>query len=197
VKAPPIEHALPVLQFDDAALEEPLGEPDVRLPRRIARSRADRSHGALRVAAAFVLLGAIGFGAWRLVDTHHPGGARAAASSSQKSAPTPTPTTLPTVLQPSSSTTSLVAFTVPAGAIHLSFGSTALAWLGVFAGSPSSPSYRWMDTLQPNQSATFDAAGPVYVRLGNPPRTNVTVDSIPLALPSSNVAPYDIELIPS
>jgi hypothetical protein len=54
-----------------------------------------------------------------------------------------------------------------------------------------------MDTLTSDQTASYDAKGTIYLRLGNPPAITVSVNGIPLALPSGNIQPYNVELIPS
>jgi hypothetical protein len=189
----------PVLHFDD---------DDVRPATR--RSTAGSDRGAanktqLRVSrrpvglvvVALVVLGGIGVGVWRAVDS--PAGPRRASAplrpTPSHQTPPPPSTAIPTVFHPATVTTAQVAFDVPTGALHITFVSTGASWMGIFHGAVSNPTYEWMDTLSTNQSASFDAHGTTYLRLGNPPQTKVTVNGIPLDLPADKVLPYNVELV--
>jgi hypothetical protein len=151
----------------------------------------------VKVAALVVVLAGAGAGAW--AATRHTAGsvvgdASAGAASTHPQA-APTTTTLPSTFQPASVSSTLVAFDVPSGTLQISFSSSKACWLGVFSGSSSAPSYQWMHTLAAGETTTYAATGPVSIRVGDPPGLSVTVNGVPLALPSQNVAPYDLELI--
>jgi hypothetical protein len=179
---------VPSIPFDDV-LEGPTvleGRP-VRpfAPTHVRSATSGRSaRSGVKVAALVVVLAGAGAGAW--AATRHTAGsvvgdASAGAASTHPQA-APTTTTLPSTFQPASVSSTLVAFDVPSGTLQISFSSSKACWLGVFSGSSSAPSYQWMHTLAAGETTTYAATGPVSIR-------------VPLALPSQNVAPYDLELI--
>ena len=54
-----------------------------------------------------------------------------------------------------------------------------------------------MSTIPAGSTATFQATGPVVVRLGAPPYVSVQLDGIAVSLPSNNVQPYDLTFTPT
>jgi Domain of unknown function (DUF4115) len=116
--------------------------------------------------------------------TTHPSGG---ATSS-----TTTTTTIPTVLNPTSTTNLLVTYVVPKSTYTLVFSATAACWLG--AQRRTNGKYLWMDTLEAGTSTTYSASGPRLIRLGAPRAVSITLDGIPVALPSGNVESYIIKL---
>jgi hypothetical protein len=105
---------------------------------------------------------------------------------------TTTPTTTPTVLTPIATTNLLVTYVVPKSSYTLTFSATAACWLG--AQRRANGHYLWMDTIEAGQSTTYSASGPRLIRLGAPKAVSITLDGIPVSLPSGNVQSYIIKL---
>jgi hypothetical protein len=103
-----------------------------------------------------------------------------------------TTTTVPTVLTPIATTNLLVTYVVPKSPYTVVFSASAACWLG--AQRRSNGHYLWMDTIEAGQSTTYKATGTRLIRLGAPRAVSITLDGIPVSLPSGNVQSYIIKL---
>jgi hypothetical protein len=150
-------------------------------------------------AAAAVALLAVGLLGWKLAGSspHRSGSPPATTRARHRSgghhvtgSPTTT-TTAPSTLQPTSTSSTDVAFSVPTKSYVLTFddSGTQGCWIGVQAAL-NGP-WLWMTTLGPGQSATYSASGPTVVRLGAPRYVGVKVNGITAALPGYSL-PYDL-----
>jgi hypothetical protein len=101
------------------------------------------------------------------------------------------------MLQPTSTSTSLVVYEPPVSHYTITFSVTGSSpcWLGAQA-SPGGP-YLWMQTVPPGGTTSYTANGPVVIRLGAPPVVSVAVNGMKVALPAGNVQPYDLSFTPS
>jgi hypothetical protein len=68
----------------------------------------------------------------------------------------------------------------------------APCWLQVRAGAGGPVLFE--GTLQPGENHPFDAAGPLWVRVGNLGHASVLVEGTPLALPNKPSFPYNLLL---
>ncbi|HUY30410.1 MAG TPA: RodZ domain-containing protein [Acidimicrobiales bacterium] len=206
----------PVFDFDDvdpAAGDEVVvdGEPAGHL--RLART-GGHVHGmdrrvrrATARAAAAVALVALGVGGWQL-ESHS--GPPVASSPPQPTTPTTAParasgvatpgtTTPPPVhrarpaaLRPTSTSATLVTYVAPSGPYTVTFTAVGgTCWLGAQQQVASS-SYLQMWTLTSGQRASYQANGPLVVKIGAPRYVTIAVDGEPVVLPPGNVQPYDI-----
>ncbi|HLI14614.1 MAG TPA: RodZ domain-containing protein [Acidimicrobiales bacterium] len=194
--------ALPVVA---ATGSEPGDAPSVRprSERRRGTSRPLREHVVRRAstgAAAAVALAALAVGAWQLASRSAssppapPSTTTPAASGSHPRSPTPTTSvTNPNVVEPLSVSSSLVTAAAPAGSYTLGFTTSGVCWVGV-ERTTSGP-YLWMETIPAGGSASFQANGPVVVRIGAPRVLHLAVDGKPVALPAGNVQPYDLSFV--
>jgi hypothetical protein len=106
---------------------------------------------------------------------------------------TTTQTALPKVLHPISTTNLLVTYAVPTETYTLKFSATAPCWLG--AQRRTNGHYLWMDTLEKGTSTSYVASGSRLIRVGAPRAiSSITLDGIPVVLPSGNVQSYIIKL---
>jgi len=108
---------------------------------------------------------------------------------------TTTTTMPPTFLAPTSVSRSAVAFTVPSGRYTLTFQATGgRCWVGIehTAAGP----WLFAETLGAGQSATYEGAGTLVMRLGAPAYLSLTVNGLPAKLPGGFTQPYDVKLTP-
>lgn len=103
-----------------------------------------------------------------------------------------TSTSTPDVLRPVSATTALVVYNVPTRSYVVRFSATGACWLGS-QRSDTGP-YLWMDTLSTGQTTTYSATGTRIIRLGAPAVVTLSVNGIPVVLPTNNVLSYKLEL---
>ena len=113
--------------------------------------------------------------------------------SSGGSASTTVSTLPPNILVPTSTTTALVTYETPTSNYTLVFSSTGPCWLGV--EHRVNGVYVWMDTLSAGTTTSYRASGTRVIRLGAPRVISITLDGIPIALPTKLVVPYDIKLV--
>lgn len=69
-------------------------------------------------------------------------------------------------------------------------------WLGA-QDSPTSSSYLQEWTLAPGQTVTYQATGPLAVKIGAPKYVTIKVDGRVVALPAGNIDAYDISFVSS
>jgi hypothetical protein len=106
---------------------------------------------------------------------------------------TATTTATPTRLNPISTTNLLVTYVVPKSTYTLVFSAHGPCWLG--AQRRKNGDYLWMDTLEAGKSTSYSASGSRLIRLGAPRAiSSITLDGIPVVLPSGNVRSYIIKL---
>jgi hypothetical protein len=102
-------------------------------------------------------------------------------------------TALPKVLKPISTTNLLVTYLVPESTYTLEFSAHGACWLG--AQRRTNGHYLWMDTLEKGTSTSYSASGQRFIRVGAPRAiTSITLDGIPVVLPSGHVQSYIIKL---
>ncbi|HEV2360651.1 MAG TPA: RodZ domain-containing protein, partial [Acidimicrobiales bacterium] len=101
----------------------------------------------------------------------------------------PTTTTTPSILKPVSLGAS-VSYHAPAADYSITFDATGPCWLGIQHVLGSS-SWSWMDTLSTGQTTKYSATGYTVVRIGAPANVQITVDGLPVQLPSRSTPPYD------
>jgi hypothetical protein len=157
--------------------------------RRAATGAAAAVAVAAVVAAAVSLSG--GGGRHPTVTTttvRHGGGGRTTT--------TTTTTTFPTTLQPTSVSSSSVAFTVPSGSYTLAFqASGGRCWVGI--EHTSAGPWLFAETLSAGQSATYQGSGALVMTLGAPEHIGLTVNGLVAELPRSISQPYNVELTPT
>jgi hypothetical protein len=182
-----------------ADVDEDGPPPKPRWPRE-ARTGGDGTGRRVATgAAAAVALLAVALLGWKLAGSspHRSGSPPATTPARHRSgghhttgSPTTT-TTAPSTLQPTSTSSTDVAFSVPTKSYVLTFddSGTQGCWIGVQAAL-NGP-WLWMTTLGPGQSATYSASGPTVVRLGAPRYVGVKVNGITAALPGYSL-PYDL-----
>src|SRR5207244_8639827 len=66
----------------------------------------------------------------------------------------------------------------------------APCWVDV-RGAPGGPSL-FQGTLQPNETHPVDAAGRLWIRVGDVAHAAVSVDGVPLTLPDKPAFPYNL-----
>lgn len=190
-------------RFDDAgtapaepgrALREPAERPPFG-PRSYARpgdGMGRQSAGRKLVVAgtAAVAVAAIVAAAVLLTLHHGPhvaGGTttttRAGIRATTTTTTVATTTTIAPV-KPVSTTATSATFTVPRAHYILRFAaSTSPCWVGVEPGTGGG-TYLWTDTVQVGSKGHYLASGPVAVQLGAPEYISVTLDGVPLQIPS-------------
>jgi hypothetical protein len=170
------------------------GGRDLRVgPPRGTRRRRQIESAA--VAVAVLALGGVLFVTLRptpgsvagghALTTTTTGGSGGSTSTTVSSAP-------PTILVPITTTAALVTYRLPESNYTLVFKATAACWLG--AQRRVNGGYLWMDTLSPGATTSYQASGTRVIRLGAPRAVSITLNGIPIALPSNLVLPYDIKL---
>jgi hypothetical protein len=108
--------------------------------------------------------------------------------------PTSTSTTVPTSLEPTSS--SPVTFTVPSDSYTLSFQATGgPCWVGI-ERTTAGP-WLFAQTLVAGQSGTYKASGALLVDLGAPSHFSLSVDGLTADLPSGVTQAYSFDLTPA
>jgi hypothetical protein len=118
-----------------------------------------------------------------------PGGTQPGGA--QKTTTTATPA--PKVLDPIATTNLLVTYVVPKPTYTLVFSATGACWLG--AQRRTKGTYLWMDTLEAGKQTSYTASGPRLIRIGAPRAiSSITLDGIPVVLPSGHVQSYVIKL---
>lgn len=104
-------------------------------------------------------------------------------------------TTAPSELVPVSTSPQQVAFVAPKGTYTVLLTDTGSAcWVGI-QQTLNGPDV-WQETLAPGQSATYQASGPLVIRIGAPQYLGVKVNGLPVRLPGY-VQPYDVLFNPS
>jgi hypothetical protein len=194
-----------VITFDDLPDPIEFGSMSGRATRAMRRGRDHLSRRIATGAAAAVVLGALGVGGWQLAANRGPAHPLSSTppphqtSHHHTTTSTVPPTSVvPTTLQPVSTTTRLVTYEVPSASFTVSFKASAPCWLGVRSAT-SSP-YLWMDTLTSGAAATYPTQGTeqdsIVVLIGAPGVVSISVNGIPVSLPSGVDQPYYISLTP-
>jgi hypothetical protein len=159
------------------------------LVRRAATGATAAVAIAAVVAAAISLSGGGGRHATPPTSTTRIGGGGHATS-------TTTTTTLPTSLEPTSVSSSNVAFTVPSGNYTLAFQAAGGAcWVGI-EHTTAGP-WLFAETLSAGQSATYKGSGALVMTLGAPGYIGLTVNGLVADLPKGVGRPYNVELTPA
>ncbi|HEV8063772.1 MAG TPA: RodZ domain-containing protein [Acidimicrobiales bacterium] len=111
---------------------------------------------------------------------------RSGASTTTTTTSATTTTKAPTTLQPVTGSNGLVSYVVPKGPFTIGFADTGTgpSWLGV-ESSFGSGDFLWQNEVQPQQSLSYDAKGPVAVNIGAPAELKITVDGVPCTLPQT------------
>lgn len=211
---PSLEPVRPML-FDDALEPEaPAGRPRREL-RHLAPGRENTMRRAATGAAAAVVVGALAVGGYEIAASRGPSAHNNAptatttnstpAKSGTSGAPgTTTPksqhtgTSQPSnMLEPKTQSSALVTYSVPATTytLTLSADASGACWVGV-EQSANGP-YLWMDTLAPGATATYQATGAIFVRIGNPRVLTLAVNGEKVDLPNGRTQVYNASLVPA
>jgi hypothetical protein len=181
----------------EAAPEATAGPEPGRAARRPVRLRSAGLVGA--AAAALVVAAGVGI----VVESNHGPAGRAATSTSTSSAgrspavrerppAAPSTTIAPPPIVASSTGSDYAAYTVPSTALHLQLVSSSACWVQLRSGSAGG-TIVYEGTLLPGAEQTFQLAGSLWLRLGNPAGMRLSVDGQALALPTvSN--PFDLSV---
>ncbi|HLX77238.1 MAG TPA: DUF4115 domain-containing protein [Acidimicrobiales bacterium] len=157
-------------------------------------------HGARKgasIAAAIVALAAIGVGTWQITSSSSP--SPRALKQSTVTQPTNPNSSIPHSptgrvtnheITPVSQSGNLITYPLTSQSFTIKFISSGACWIGVRQGLNGT--YLWMTTLGAGGTATYQASGPVYVRIGAPKYARVQINGVALALPPHVVTPYDI-----
>ena len=108
--------------------------------------------------------------------------------------PRPTPTTIPTAIVASSSTPGSAVYPVAANSYRVLVSVTAPCW--VQATTLSTGATLWTGTLQAGANQVIEATGVVKVELGAPGAI-LTVDNVPVTLPTPEHTPFEATFQPS
>lgn len=127
----------------------------------------------------------------RSADARH--GHGAAARTSKRRAAGTAPAT-PTVVVPTSATRYQGTVTVPATSYQVDVQVTAPCW--VQGTETATGTVVWSGVLTVGQSHLFSFSGPVLLEIGAADAT-LTIDGVPVALPTGYQVPYDLHLQPS
>lgn len=119
---------------------------------------------------------------------HHAGSppttTRPGASTSTSTTTTRVTATTAPVVKPISTSGDTATFKAPSGRYTLRFSTTSAAcWVGI-QPSLGSGTYLWSQTVQAGSSGAYRASGALAVQLGAPAYLSVTVNGIPMRLPS-------------
>lgn len=107
------------------------------------------------------------------------------SSSRRKSA-----TTVPASLQATTSSTTSADYAAPGSSYTLTLSASGSCW--VLAEATSSGSTLWTGTLEAGQTQQIAATGSVLVRLGAAFVVSVSVNGVPVVLPSDHGSPFDL-----
>ena len=200
------------LVFDDARptgrtipvpAEGPTTPPRVGRQQRVALGSLGhrRSPGPVPIIIGTVI---VLFVVLAVIGSHHPSStgtttsAAGGASSSTRPPPTtrPTPTTLPTKYVPTTAATdgTSATYTVAKASYQLTLNGTGTCWVQVT--SASSGSTVWAGALEAGSVQNVDATGTVTVQFGTP-QVTLSVDDIPLVLPTPLRTPFVATIQPS
>ena len=192
------------------AMAKAAGAPVVaRGSGRSAAAGPRRAVRAVSVAAAVLLLvGLAAIGA-SLVHTGHggssgavaPGGSRAAegahprSTGASGSAPRPAGSAVAgSAVHPTTATLYAATVAAPASAYTVVVSATGNCWI---EGQRTDTGQDvWSGTLTAGEQHTFSFAGPVLLRIGAA-NAAVTLDGVPVALPSGYQAPYNVTFTPA
>jgi hypothetical protein len=97
-----------------------------------------------------------------------------------------TTTTTPAVFKPVTGADGVVSYVVPKGPFTIGFEDTGTgpSWLGV-EPSFGAGTFLWQNEVQPEQSLSYNAKGPVAVNIGAPEELKITVNGVPCTLPET------------
>jgi len=102
----------------------------------------------------------------------------------------PTTTTKPAVIKPISTSGNNVVFQAPPGDYVLRFSSSGGACYVGVETSLGSGDYLWSDTVQPGTPASYKAKGSFVVNVGAPTYLSVSMNGVPLRIPSDVTDDY-------
>ncbi len=103
------------------------------------------------------------------------------------------PTTQPSQIVATSSTSTTASYPVTSAAYQVTITATGPCWVN--ATSASSGSTLWTGTLQVGGVQSFQGSGTVRLELGSP-SVSVDVDSVPVVFPSPMHAPFIATFVP-
>jgi len=162
---------------------------------RLTRGRHGGGGGRLLpAAAAVVVLGIVVAVAVALAPSHH-GTPQARAKPPRTKASghvthdQPPVTTQPQV-QPTTSTSVTADYGAPSTGYTVNVDATGLCW--VDATQQSSGAVVWTGTLQPGQTQAIAASGSLTLRLGAANDVSVTLNGVPVVLPTGFHSPFDM-----
>jgi len=99
-------------------------------------------------------------------------------------------TTVPSSLQATTSSTTSADYQAPGTSYTLTLSASGACW--VLAQATSSGSVLWTGTLEAGQTQQILATGSVSLRLGAAFVVNVSVNRVPVVLPSDHGSPFDL-----
>ena len=201
VAAAPLVVEPEALRFDDTA--GPAAPPDPRralAPPPLGGRRPSFGRAAA-VAAGIVVLAGAAAGVYEAgvfsskgpnPASLRPGGSR---HHRRRTSTTTTTTTTPSEISPVSSSATEVGFVAPKGSYTVEMTDAGgPCWVGI--SQTTQGAYLWEETLESGGTATYNASGPLVVRIGAPQYLGVSVNGVPLRLPGY-VQPYDVMFNPS
>ncbi len=191
------------LQFEDPAegvheagrsLREPTHRATGAAPWGLGRpgdGLGRQSAGRKLMVAAIAVVAVAAIVTAAVLLTLHPAPHRAASPPTTTAAGTSTTTTTTAVtttttpvVAPISTTGSTATFKAPSGRYTLRFSAgTSPCWVGI-EPSAGAGTYLWSETVQAGSVGHYRPSGPVVVQLGAPEYISVTLDGVPLKIPS-------------
>ncbi len=103
----------------------------------------------------------------------------------------------PSIIEPTSSDSASATsyYTAPSGSYTVSIVASAACWTAL-KGTQYGPDV-WARTLQPGESKTYSATGPLWVDLGASVGVAITLNGIPVALPPGHPDVYNLSFQPA
>jgi hypothetical protein len=160
--------------------------------RRQASVRRLATGGFAALAVAAIVLAAIELsGAAHTAKSPPPTSLHPSTSTSAPSTTAARPTTTsPAVIEPISTSGNDVTFQAPAGDYVLTFATSGQpCWVGVETGVGTSD-FLWTQAVQPGSDATYKAAGSLVVNVGAAEYLSVSVNGVPIRIPSGVTTGY-------
>lgn len=99
--------------------------------------------------------------------------------------------TVPPSLQATTSSTTSADYPAPGSSYTLTLSASGACW--ILAEATSSGDVLWTGTLEPGQTQQIAATGSTSVRLGAAFDVSVSVNGVPVALPSDHGSPFDLD----
>ncbi|HLI53379.1 MAG TPA: DUF4115 domain-containing protein [Acidimicrobiales bacterium] len=195
----PVEPPAPVEAAEAPAPVEDLASPVGITGRRRAWRPAAPHHlrarptvvaaAAAGIAAAVVGLLVVGSGGSPNPDRNPR--SRPVAAPVRPAALTPTTPPPPRVVATSAGATE-ASYEVASGPIQMQLFASGPCWVELRSGSSTGP-ILFEGTLQPGAVKTYDADGPVWLRLGDPAGVQLRLDGVTIALPAAAI-PFDVDI---